>query len=75
MKCVGLFAAKTHLSALVEAARHGEETVISVRGVPAARLVPIAGSPGEEDVISRLLGNATPMGMSIREAIEEGRTG
>ncbi len=72
MKSVGLFEAKTRLSALVEAARRGEVTVISVRGTPVARLVPL-----EEGVrtsaISRLLANDIPLGMSIRDAIDEGR--
>ena len=72
MKQVGLFEAKTHLSALVEAARLGEETIISVRGIPAARLVPVAEGIGG-DALSRLLANDVPMGMSAREAIEEGR--
>jgi prevent-host-death family protein len=73
MRRVGLFEAKTHLSALVEAARLGEETIISVRGTPVARLTPLAGAP-EGDALSRLLANDVPMGMSTREAIEEGRT-
>jgi prevent-host-death family protein len=73
VKQVGLFEAKTHLSALVEAARLGEETIISVRGTPAARLMPLADSVAG-DALSRLLANDVPLGISIREAIEEGRT-
>ena len=72
MKAVGLFEAKTHLSALVEAARRGEVTIISVRGRPVAKIVPIGGTPAD-DPLSRLLANATPMGMAAREAVEEGR--
>jgi prevent-host-death family protein len=38
-----LYEAKTHLSALVERAAHGEEIVVAKGGKPMARLVPLAG--------------------------------
>ncbi|HUF90163.1 MAG TPA: type II toxin-antitoxin system Phd/YefM family antitoxin [Gemmatimonadota bacterium] len=38
---VGLYEAKTHLSALVERAADGEEIVITKSGKPKARLVPL----------------------------------
>ncbi|MEX2466844.1 MAG: type II toxin-antitoxin system Phd/YefM family antitoxin [Gemmatimonadota bacterium] len=38
---VGLYEAKTHLSALVDRAAEGEEIVISKSGKPKARLVPM----------------------------------
>lgn len=38
---VGLYKAKTHLSALVDRAAVGEEIVISKSGKPKARLVPM----------------------------------
>ncbi len=38
---VGLYAAKTSLSALVERAARGEEIVIAKSGKPKARLVPL----------------------------------
>jgi prevent-host-death family protein len=72
MRTVGLFEAKTKLSELVEAARGGEETIISVRGVPTARLVPVSGVE-RVDAIDRLLANEIPLGIPVREAIEEGR--
>jgi prevent-host-death family protein len=40
-RVVNLYEAKTHLSALVDAAAHGEEIVIAKNGVARARLVPI----------------------------------
>lgn len=40
-KTVNLYAAKTHLSALVERASRGEEIVIARAGEPKARLVPL----------------------------------
>ena len=42
MKTVSVLEAKTHLSALLEAVRRGEEVVITRRGQPVARLSPIA---------------------------------
>jgi prevent-host-death family protein len=41
-KRVNLYAAKTHLSELVERGAGGEEIVIEKAGVPRARLVPLA---------------------------------
>ena len=38
---VGVHEAKTHLSRLLERVERGEEVVISRRGVPVARLVPV----------------------------------
>jgi prevent-host-death family protein len=40
-RVVNLYEAKTHLSALVEAAANGEEIVIAKNGVAKARLAPI----------------------------------
>ncbi|MEM7765899.1 MAG: type II toxin-antitoxin system prevent-host-death family antitoxin [Pseudomonadota bacterium] len=39
MKTVGLFEAKTHLSALIEAVQRGETITITKRGKPVAKLV------------------------------------
>ena len=41
MKTVNLYEAKTHLSALVDAAAAGEEIVIAKNGVAKAKLVPV----------------------------------
>ena len=49
-----LYEAKTHLSALVDAAERGEEIVIAKNGVAKARLVP-AGQPTRERKPSGLL--------------------
>ena len=42
MGAVNLAEAKAHLSELVSKAQSGEETVITRRGQPVARLVPVA---------------------------------
>lgn len=41
MRTVGLHAAKTHLSRLVDQAAAGEEIVIAKAGKPVAKLVPL----------------------------------
>lgn len=41
MREIGAFEAKTHLSALLEAVEAGEEVLITRRGKPVARLVPV----------------------------------
>lgn len=48
MTQVNLYAAKTNLSALVDAAAAGEEVVIAKAGKPMARLVAIAVEPARE---------------------------
>ena len=40
-RTVNLYEAKTHLSALVEAAERGEEIIIAKNGVAKARLAPL----------------------------------
>ena len=72
---VGVFEAKTSLSALLERVEHGEEVVITRRGVPVARLVP-AGDSAVEQLLADLAavrsrGAAGPE--SLRELIDEGR--
>jgi prevent-host-death family protein len=44
-RTVNLYEAKTHLSALVDAAERGEEIIIAKNGVAKARLAPIGARP------------------------------
>jgi prevent-host-death family protein len=44
-KSVGVHEAKTHLSRLLALADAGEEVVITRRGEPVAKLVPVRGAP------------------------------
>ena len=46
-RTVNLYEAKTHLSALVDAAERGEEIIIAKNGVAKARLAPLPKSPRE----------------------------
>lgn len=44
MQTINIHEAKTHFSMLVNAAMHGEETIIAKSGIPVAKLVPIQKS-------------------------------
>jgi prevent-host-death family protein len=72
---VGVFEAKTTLSALLERVEAGEEIVITRRGVPVARLVPPAVD-GLGDALATLAAaraRGNPGSESLRDLIEEGR--
>jgi prevent-host-death family protein len=78
MSTVGLFDAKTHLSALVERVAHGEEITITKHGVPVAVLVPAVDrrrkDPRKIAERLRALRQGTRLeGVTIRQLIEEGR--
>lgn len=67
--------AETSLPSLLERVEHGEEVVITRRGVPVARLVP-AGDSAVEHLLADLAavrsrGVAGPE--SLRDLIDEGR--
>ena len=58
MREVGAFEAKTHLSALLEAVAAGEEILITRRGKPVVRLVPIdtIDAPRRRTALARIAG-------------------
>lgn len=74
---VGLFDAKTHLSELVETVASGaDDVVITRRGKPVARLIPINDQSAVERGLALLLAVRTasvPGSESLRELIDEGR--
>jgi prevent-host-death family protein len=78
MSVVGAFEAKTHLPALLERVKKGEQITITKRGVPVAKLVP-AESPVRDraQVIEELrkfrFGKLLGESETIRGLIEEGR--
>lgn len=45
MKTVGAFYAKTHLAVLLDEVEKGEVVIVTKRGRPVARLVPVAEQP------------------------------
>ena len=77
MSEIALYEAKAHLSALVERVEQaGEEIVITRRGRPAARLVPVDDDSAIESALALLLaarGASTPGTETLRELIDEGR--
>lgn len=78
MKTVGAFAAKTHLSSLLDEVAKGEEITITRHGTPVARLTSIAAQekPDISAVIAQireLRKGITLGGLSIRDMIDEGR--
>lgn len=74
---IALAEAKAHLSALVERVEQaGEEIVITRRGRPAARLVPVDDGSAIESALALLLAArraSTPGPEGLRELIDEGR--
>jgi len=54
-RTINLYEAKTHLSALVDAAAGGDEIVIAKHGVAKARLAPLAAAPSPLRTPSGLL--------------------
>ena len=76
---VGVFDAKTHLSALLERVALGETITITRHGRPVAKLSPVAEPPDIErrrsaiEAIIRLSKGNTLGDISLRELINEGR--
>ena len=74
---VALYEAKAQLSAIVErVASTGEEVLITRRGKPMARLVPVDDKSAIESAITHLLAAreaSRPGPGTLRELIDEGR--
>jgi prevent-host-death family protein len=77
MITLGAFEAKTHLSSLLDRVAQGEEVVITKRGKPVARLVPVDRPPRHDldSVIARLkeLRDQTRPGPGWTELRDAGR--
>ena len=79
MQVVGVFDAKTRLTALLDEVERGGEVLITRRGKPIARLVP--AEPGFDrakarraaDGLRELSKGLTLGGIPLRELINEGR--
>lgn len=78
---VGSYEAKTHLPRLLERVEKGETITITRRGVPIARLVPVAArSPEQQQKINEAIdwllefrANHPLNGLRIKDLISEGR--
>ena len=78
MKTVGLFEAKTHLSALLKRVAQGEQFSITKHGTPVALLVPADHRPKKHprevaERIRALRKGARLQRVTVRQLIEEGR--
>jgi prevent-host-death family protein len=78
MKTVGLFDAKTHLSALLERVRKGEEITITRHGTAVARLSPVTDTSRKAprlaaERIRALRKGIRLNGLTLQELIKEGR--
>lgn len=54
MRSVGSFEAKTHLSELLASVERGEEFLITRRGTPVARLLPVAKASERAAAVEKL---------------------
>jgi prevent-host-death family protein len=76
METVGSFEAKTNFAALLERVERGEQIIITRRGKPVARLVPIARTGKVSDAMAKLreLRKGTTLGgLSWKELRDAGR--
>jgi prevent-host-death family protein len=82
MRRVGLFEAKTHLSALVDDAVAGKTTIVTRRGKPVAEIAPVSHErrTAAQSALSRLRALRSRLAaegklkdLNIRSLIDEGR--
>lgn len=80
MNEIGAFDAKNRLGALLDRVEHGEEIVITRRGKPVAKLVPIGPSFDRAKARRAVAGlleasrGVTLGGLKIRDLVEDGRS-
>ena len=77
---IGVFEAKTHFSQVMEKVANGSDYIVTRRGKPVAKIIPIQQEQemSREEVIEqfrefRKLYRGKPGSFNIREAIDEGR--
>lgn len=77
MKQIGSYEAKTHLADLLDEVQGGASVIITRRGVPIAKLVPVetpqAMVEAAKEGLKALRKQTLSGDLSIREMIEEGR--
>jgi prevent-host-death family protein len=75
MKTVGTFEGKTHFSALIDAASRGESTIVTRKGVPVAKIVPIHADrmSAAREALDRILSRDVRVGVPSQELLAEGR--
>jgi prevent-host-death family protein len=74
---IGVYEAKTRLTAILDQVEHGEQFTITKHGRPIARLVPVLGTGRDRrrEAIARIkeLRKGQTLGVPIKELINEGR--
>jgi prevent-host-death family protein len=74
---IGVYEAKTRLTAILDQVGHGEQFTITKHGRPIARLVPVLGTGRDRrrEAITRIkeLRKGQTLGVSLKELINEGR--
>ena len=76
---VGAYAAKTHLSGLLERVEAGEEITITRHGAPVAKLMPVKKEVRPEERVAAIeriqkLGTGLSLsGLKVKDLIREGR--
>jgi prevent-host-death family protein len=77
---IGAFEAKTHFSQIIHEVEHGADYIVTKRGKPVAKIIPIEQKPemtfqeaAEALKEMRKLYRGKPGSFNIREAIEDGR--
>jgi prevent-host-death family protein len=77
---IGAFEAKTHFSQIISEVERGSDYVITKRGKPVAKIIPIEQEPEmtREEAFAKFAElrkhyRGKPGSFNIREAIEEGR--
>jgi len=77
---IGAFEAKTHFSQILEKVERGADYVITRRGKPVARIIPLQREKemSRKEALEKLaemrkLYRSEPGSFDVREAIEEGR--
>ncbi len=77
---IGVYEAKTHLPALLKRVEQGEEFLIRRHGTPVAQLLPATRTEAQKERIRKAIDGIIELrkglrldGLSIREAIDEGR--
>ena len=80
VKEIGIFEAKTHFSQVMEACEKGADYIVTRRGKPVAKIIPIEQDKqmSRKEALEKLmefrkLYRGKPGSFNIREAIDEGR--
>lgn len=76
MQEIGVYEAKTKLSELLERVRQGESFIVTHRGTPVARLIPVEDKRPVSDVIAdlrRFRRGRTVAAGELQQWIKEGR--